>query len=127
MKVAVTSQGVSLDAEVDLRFGRAEQFIVYDTETEKFQVISNSQNLNAAKGAGIQAAETLSRLDVDCLISGHCGPNAYRTLVQPVLQYIPGQAERYQTCLRRWQQGNLHRQKQLIKPATGYDHCRCIR
>lgn len=80
MKVAVTSQGVSLDAEVDLRFGRAEQFIVYDTETEKFQVISNSQNLNAAKGAGIQAAETLSRLDVDCLISGHCGPNAYRTL-----------------------------------------------
>lgn len=80
MKVAVTSKGVSLDAEIDLRFGRAEQFIVYDTETKKFQVVGNTQNLNASKGAGIQAAETLSRMDVDCVISGHCGPNAYRTL-----------------------------------------------
>lgn len=107
MKVAVTSKGVTLDAEVDLRFGRAEQFIVFDTETEKFQVVGNSQNLNAAKGAGIQAAETLSRMDVDCLISGHCGPNAYRTLDAAGIKVYTGASGKVSDMLEALVAGKL--------------------
>jgi len=107
MKVAVTSKGVTLDAEVDLRFGRAEQFIVFDTETEKYQVVSNSQNLNAAKGAGIQAAETLSRLDVECLISGHCGPNAYRTLNAAGIRIYTGASGKVSDMLKALEAGDL--------------------
>jgi predicted Fe-Mo cluster-binding NifX family protein len=80
MKIAVTSRGNTLDSEVDLRFGRAAQFILYDDSNETIAIVDNAQSLNAAQGAGIQAAETLSRQDVDCLISGHCGPNAFHTL-----------------------------------------------
>ena len=80
MKIAVTAGGKTLEAQVDQRFGRAPLFILYDTETKGFQAIDNGQNLNASQGAGIQAAETVSRLGAECLLTGHCGPKAFRTL-----------------------------------------------
>ena len=80
MKIAVTSTGNSLGSELDPHFGRAKAFIIYDMESGEFEVVDNSQNLNAAQGAGIQAAENVSRLGVECLITGNCGPNAFRTL-----------------------------------------------
>ena len=55
MKVIVTSQGQELNSPVDPRFGRAKYFLVVDTETGDFSAADNSQNLNAAQGAGIQA------------------------------------------------------------------------
>jgi len=65
---------------VDPRFGRAAQFIIYDTETGSFEAVSNAQGINASQGAGIQAAETVSNLGATALITGHCGPQASRTL-----------------------------------------------
>jgi predicted Fe-Mo cluster-binding NifX family protein len=53
---------------------------VYDTETKKTEVAENGQSLAAAQGAGIQAAETVSRLGCECLLTGHCGPKAFRAL-----------------------------------------------
>ena len=56
MKVAITSKGKSLDSEVDPRFGRAAFILVVDTESFEFEALDNSENVNAFKGAGIQAA-----------------------------------------------------------------------
>jgi predicted Fe-Mo cluster-binding NifX family protein len=53
---------------------------LYETETGDFEAIDNAQNLNAVQGAGIQAAETISRHGAECLVTGHCGPKAFRTL-----------------------------------------------
>jgi len=80
MKIAVTSSGETLTATVDLRFGRAKKFIIIDTETNETQVVDNSQNLNAVQGAGIQAGQNVSRLGVEAVITGHCGPKAFRAL-----------------------------------------------
>ncbi len=80
MKVAVTSTGKDLESKVDPRFGRAKWFIVIDTETNQHQAINNEQNLNASQGAGIQTAENISRHGVKALITGNCGPKAFRTL-----------------------------------------------
>ena len=80
MKISVSSQGEKLDSAVDPRFGRAAQFILYDTQTESYEAISNSQSINTAQGAGIKAAETISRLGTEVLITGHCGPKAFQTL-----------------------------------------------
>ncbi len=80
MKIAVTSMGQDLESKVDARFGRAKWFIVADTETTQFQVINNEQNLNAGQGAGIQTAENISRHGVGAVITGNCGPKAFRTL-----------------------------------------------
>ncbi len=80
MKVAITSQGTDLDASVDQRFGRAAHILVVDPETLEFEVLDNSENVNAFKGAGISAAVMVKDKGADVLITGYCGPNAFKTL-----------------------------------------------
>ena len=80
MKVAVTSQGRELGSPVDPRFGRAMFFAVVETETGEFTATDNSQNLNAAQGAGIQAGRNVVELGAQAVITGHVGPKAFATL-----------------------------------------------
>ncbi len=80
MKIAVTSKGTDIDAAVDPRFGRAAYILIVDSEKSEFEIIDNQQNTNAFKGAGIQAAAALSEKKVDVLLTGYCGPNAFKTL-----------------------------------------------
>ena len=80
MKVAVTAKGVLLDSEVDPRFGRAPYIIVVDTETMDFEAVDNSTNVNAFKGAGIQAATMVCEKGAEVLMTGYCGPKAFATL-----------------------------------------------
>ncbi|MGB5158766.1 NifB/NifX family molybdenum-iron cluster-binding protein [Desulfobacterium sp. N47] len=80
MKIAVTSAGADLDSQVDPRFGRAANIIIVDSETFEFEVIGNNENINALKGAGIQAASTISQKGANVLLTGFCGPNAFKTL-----------------------------------------------
>jgi predicted Fe-Mo cluster-binding NifX family protein len=80
MKIALTTSGNDLNAPLDSRFGRAPKFIIYDLEGNSFEVVDNEQNLNAAQGAGIQSAQTVARLGVGALVTGHCGPKAFRVL-----------------------------------------------
>ena len=80
MKIAFSTSGRNLDAPLDSRFGRAARFLVLDAEEGTFELIDNAQNLNAAQGAGIQSAENIIRAGADCLVSGHCGPKAFRVL-----------------------------------------------
>ena len=80
MRIAVTSTGTDLDSDVDPRFGRAPYFIIVDSETFAFEVLDNKENLNALKGAGIQAARVVSEKGVEVLLTGYCGPNAFKAL-----------------------------------------------
>jgi predicted Fe-Mo cluster-binding NifX family protein len=80
VKIAFSTSGENLDAPLDSRFGRASKFILYDLEKDNFEVIDNRQNLNAAQGAGIQAAEVVVRAGAGGIVTGHCGPNAYRAM-----------------------------------------------
>ena len=80
MKIAVTATGTDLDSKVDPRFGRAAYILIVDSETFNFEVVDNKENVNALKGAGIQAAKTVSEKDAEVLLTGFCGPNAFETL-----------------------------------------------
>lgn len=80
MKVAFTATGTNLDSPMDSRFGRSRAYIVVDLETNAFQTYDNSKSMNAAQGAGVQAAEAVARLGVQALVSGHCGPKAFHVL-----------------------------------------------
>ena len=80
MRIAITSQGEDLEAEVDSRFGRASLFLLIDTETMAFDVIRNSQNLNLPQGAGIQSAQNIILHKPDAILTGNCGPKAFKVL-----------------------------------------------
>jgi len=80
MKIAVTSTGKELTSEMDPRFGRAAYFLIVDPETMEFETVENSQNINLPQGAGIQAGQTIADKKVDTLVTGNCGPKAFRIL-----------------------------------------------
>ncbi len=80
MKIAITAKGTDLDAQVDPRFGRAAYIIVVDTDSFEFKALDNQENMNAFKGAGIQAAAMVADTGADTLLTGFCGPNAFKTL-----------------------------------------------
>jgi predicted Fe-Mo cluster-binding NifX family protein len=80
MKIAVTSTGQELDAPVDPRFGRAAYILIVDSDTLDFNVIDNAENVNALKGAGIQAATMINDKKAEVLLTGFCGPNAFKAL-----------------------------------------------
>lgn len=80
MKLAITAKGREVTDQVDPRFGRAKFFVTVDTESGEMQAHDNAQNLNAAQGAGIQAAQNVAALNIDVVITGNVGPKAFRTL-----------------------------------------------
>ena len=80
MKIAVSSQGTGLDSPIDPRFGRAAYILIIDTTCSGIEVLDNSANQNAFKGAGIQAAVMVSDSGAEVLLTGFCGPNAFKTL-----------------------------------------------
>ena len=80
MKIAVTSTGTDLDSPVDPRFGRAAFILIIDSETFDVEVLDNSENVNALKGAGIQAACMVSDKKAEVLLTGFCGPNAFKAI-----------------------------------------------
>ncbi|THB70940.1 MAG: dinitrogenase iron-molybdenum cofactor biosynthesis protein [Desulfobulbaceae bacterium] len=80
MKVAVSAQGPTLSDEIDPRFGRAAYFIIFDTENDEVEVLNNSVNANGFKGAGIQAATLMNDKGVNVLLTGYCGPKAFKVL-----------------------------------------------
>jgi predicted Fe-Mo cluster-binding NifX family protein len=80
MKIAVTAQSNQVPAQVDPRFGRTQWFAVFDTDTAAWTWVGNEQALNQPQGAGIQAAQHVVEHGVEVVLTGHCGPKAFRTL-----------------------------------------------
>jgi predicted Fe-Mo cluster-binding NifX family protein len=80
MKIAISVNSSDLEDKMDMRFGRAKKFMVYDTESKTNELIDNTQNLNAAQGAGIQSAQNVINAGVEAIITGHTGPKAYKLL-----------------------------------------------
>ena len=107
MKVAVTSQGSDLSSQVDPRFGRAKNFIVVDTDTDEFSAHDNTQNMNAAQGAGIQAGRTVVDLGVEAVITGNVGPKAFTTLQAGNIKVHPGASGTVKEAVEKFKAGQL--------------------
>jgi predicted Fe-Mo cluster-binding NifX family protein len=80
MKIAITAHGQDSAATIDARFGRAEHFVIYDQDTDCWECLPNTQNLEAAHGAGIQAGQTLIKSGAGVVVTGHVGPKAFKVL-----------------------------------------------
>ncbi len=79
MKVAVSAAGNSEEALVDPRFGRCTWFALCDTQADTVNFIENAA-ASASGGAGLAAAQQMIDKDVEAVITGSAGPNAYNVL-----------------------------------------------
>lgn len=80
MRLAITAAGPELSSPIDQRFGRARYLLIVDTPERTMLAIGNEAGMNAAQGAGIQAAQSVIDSKAAVLITGHCGPKAFRAL-----------------------------------------------
>ena len=80
MKIAVCTQEKNEKSLVDSRFGRAGSFAIFDDESKQWSFIENAQNLQAAQGAGIQAAQFIIDADAEVLLARNVGPKAMAAL-----------------------------------------------
>lgn len=107
MKIAITAQGNTLESPLDQRFGRAPGFIVYDTEAGSSEYIENTQNLQAAQGAGIQSGRRMADAGVQAVLTGHVGPKAFTTLQAAGIKIFSGVSGTVQEAINRFAAGQL--------------------
>ena len=107
MKVAITSADGTLAGKVDERFGRARKIILYDVETKEHSVVDNVQNLNAAQGAGIQAAQNVVRSGAGAIISGHFGPKAFQVIQMAGLDVYSATNISVEDAIHQYETGRL--------------------
>jgi len=116
MKIAFSTSGNDLSAPLDTRFGRAPKFLIFDTDTESVALVDNTQNLNAAQGAGVQSAQNVSASGAEVLVSGHCGPKAFAVLDAADIKVYTSDAATIADALKAYQAGTL---KQLTSADVG--------
>ena len=107
MTIAITSADGTLDGKVDERFGRARKIILYDMETKEHSVVDNGMNLNAAQGAGIQAAQNVVRTGAKTIISGHFGPKAFQVIQMAGLEVYSATDMTVMEAIKGLEEGKL--------------------
>lgn len=111
MKVALSSKGQTIESQLEERFGRSPNFIIYDLGNDSYQAIDNTHILNSAQGAGIQAAENIFNTGVDALISGNVGPKAFRALQAAGIDIYLARGTTVKKALDDFKKGKLSKAK----------------
>ena len=107
MKIASMASGPDVSDAVDARFGRAPWFIIGDTDSDEWQGVENSQNMQAAQGAGIQSAACVSRHEVKAVLTGHCGPKAFGALSAAGVKVYVGVQGTVRDAIEQFKAGKL--------------------
>ena len=106
MKICITAKEGNLDSGLDPRFGRAQNYIVYDTETKETKVIAN-ESIDVAGGAGTAAAQLMIKEGVKAVISGNFGPNAVTGLKALNIDIYTSQEEVISKVIEKFNSGKL--------------------
>lgn len=107
MRVAITATGPELSSPVDMRFGRAPYLLVMDTSDRKITHIDNKAGMDATQGAGVQAAQAVIDSNASVLITGNCGPKAFRALQAAGIHVYLTPENTVEAAITAFQQGEL--------------------
>jgi predicted Fe-Mo cluster-binding NifX family protein len=106
MKIAISSMGTDLDAQIDPRFGRCAYFIMVDTDDMSFEAFDN-ESIALGGGAGIQSAQFVTSKEAEVIITGNVGPNAVSTLSAAGVEVITGQTGTVRKAIEDYKMGKL--------------------
>jgi len=111
VKICVTAQGRDINAQIDPRFGRCQYFLMVDTDTLSCEAVENS-NREAGGGAGIRSGQTMSANGVQAVLTGHMGPNAFRTIASEGIQVFLGMTGNVREVVENFKQGRYQPDQQ---------------
>lgn len=105
--IAIPGTAPSLDAPMESKFGRAALILLVDPNTLEFDTLRNPAR-EASGGAGIEAAELLSRSGVEVLIAEKLGPKAEAALAAAGITFYECMATgTVRDALERFRAGDL--------------------
>lgn len=108
MLIAISSTGSSMDHDLDPRFGRAESFLLVDSDAMTSTHLDN-QARSASGGAGIAAAQAMIDHQAQVVITGQLGPNAMNVLEDADIELYQGIPGTVRENLEAYKQGRLTR------------------
>ena len=79
MKIIITASKDNIEEPFNPRFGRADFFMLYDSESQDWSAFQNPA-VNASGGAGPQAVQFIAGKNPEIVISGRYGPSAFTAL-----------------------------------------------
>ena len=106
MKIAISSAGPTLEAEVDPRFGRCQYFIIIDPDNMEFEAVENSGAM-AGGGAGIATAQMIAGKGIEAVLTGNCGPNAFQVLSAAGIKVVTGVSGKVRDTIQEYKTGSL--------------------
>lgn len=106
MKIAISSKGKITDDSLDPRFGRCEYFQIYDTDVKVTKILNN-KGIEASGGAGIAAANQLIDEEVDVIITGSLGPNAFEIIEKADIKTYKCEAKAISEALEKYNNNEL--------------------
>ena len=106
MKIAVSANAATLDAEVDPRFGRCKYLMFIDTDTMDFEAQDNASSTTGG-GAGIATGQVVVNKDAQVVLTGNIGPNAHNVLSQAGIQVMTGVSGKVKDAVEAYKNGSL--------------------
>lgn len=116
MKIAIGLEENSYESQVDRRFGRANFFILIDTENNNYEIIENEAK-DEATGAGLKVVKNLMSLGVDEIIAGEIGPKAAVLIEEfDIPTYKLGELKSVDEVLKNYKENKLEKFDFSTKP-----------
>lgn len=106
MKICISAKGKEKESLLDRRFGRCDYFQIYDTETGDFKVLENESKLSNG-GAGIAASNQLIDEDIEVVITGNLGPNAFGIIEEEGIKAYTCESIAIGSVLEKYENGEL--------------------
>ena len=106
MRIAFSANSPDLDADIDPRFGRCQYLILVDPDTMNFEAINNSGGMGSG-GAGIATAQLIAGKEVEAVLTGNCGPNAYQVLSAAGIKVVTGVSGKIKDAIQSYKSGKL--------------------
>jgi predicted Fe-Mo cluster-binding NifX family protein len=100
-RICFTSQGGSIEDEIDPRFGRASFYLIYDPKAKSIKSLENP-NKDLMQGVGPRSVQFLSENNVEVLFTGQIGPNAQRVLQASNIKTVSGASGKIKDLLEKY-------------------------
>lgn len=106
MKICISSSGQTFDSPVDPRFGRAQSFIIVESDTMEVEAVPNPA-MTAGGGAGTKASQLVISKDANAVLTGNVGPNAFAVLNAAGIPIYTGIAGTVREAVEKFKSGEL--------------------
>ena len=108
MKIAISSEGTNLKAQVGHRFGISPYMVIVDLATGNFEAVPNPGS-SGQQGAGVQSIVFAISKDVKVVLTGYCSPAARRHLEANGIEIFTGLSGTVGEVLGRYKKGEIQK------------------